>query len=217
MMNEHSLRHVINIIATFTLLIPIAAGIMKYKIAGTYYRLFLWLLMYGFLTDFFIWQLKDTSRSTSLFLFNIYDLVESIILFTFIRMTSENTTIKKICLILIWLAIPAWFIIYLSYNDEQPHMSAFDTCYNIAVAFLSGYAMLKLSEKEISLKQRSLFWILLGMFIFSFSTFFISSLMETELFKKVWFFHNFIAFITYLIFAKGFLSIKAAESVGVSH
>ena len=177
-MNEHSLKHLINIIATFTLLIPIAAGLMKYKIAEGYLRIFFFLLIYGFITDVLIWQLKNVSKSTAFVIYNAYDLVESTVLFSLIRKTSDNITVKRICLILILIAIPSWSIIFFSYHDEQPHMVPFDTSYNIAVAFLTGFVMLKLSEKEISLKEKPLFWILLGLFIYSFSTFFVSSLFE---------------------------------------
>lgn len=210
-MGEHSLRHVINVIATFTFLIPITAGVLKFKFASNHIRLLFYLLVYGFITDLVVWQLLDISRSTSLLLFNMYGLVESTILFLFIRMTSESEVVKKICILLIALAIPSWFIIYFSYQDEQPHMATFDTSYNIAVAFLTGFALLKLGEKEISLKTLPMFWMFLGLFVFSFCTFFISSLLETELRQKIWFIHNLIAFISYLIFAKGFLTIKPAD------
>ena len=209
-MNERDFHHLVNVIATFTLLIPIFAGITKYKIAGKYFRLFFFLLIYGFLTDVLIWQLKDISRSTSFFLFNVYDLVEATVLFWFIRMTSENPAIKKICIILITIAIPSWFIIYFSYQDEQPHMAGYSTSYNIAVAFLTGFALLKLGETGASIKQMPMFWILMGLFVYSFCTFFITSLFDTELRDNIWFFKNTIAFVSYLIFTKGFLSIKSS-------
>jgi hypothetical protein len=210
-MNDRSLHHLINIIATFTLLIPISAGISKYKYADFKCRLFLFFLVYGFITDLIVWLLLDSARGVSYFFFNFYNLVESLFLFWYIMVTNESTTIKKICRILLILAIPAWLISYL--ENTEKHMATFSTAYDILLTFLIGYALLKMGEKAVVLTKEPTFWFFLGIFIYCFCTFFISSLMETELRQKIWFIHNIINFVSYLILAKGFLTITPSGSV----
>src|SRR5206468_9575099 len=106
-----------------TLLIPILAGVLKFRIAGNPFRGFMFLLIYGFFTDLLVWQLLERSRATSLFLFNIYSLVESMFYFWFIMVTNEGTAIRKICRLLTVFAITLWLIIYFRFQDEQPHMT----------------------------------------------------------------------------------------------
>ena len=108
------------------------------------------------------------------------------------------------------LAIPAWLISYL--EDTEKHMATFSTAYDILAAFLCGYVLLKMGEKAIVLTKEPTFWIFLGVFIYCFCTFFITSLIETELRQKIWFIHNIINLISYLVIAKGFLTISPSRT-----
>jgi hypothetical protein len=207
-MEDNSIRHTIKIIATLTTLIPISAGILRYKTAGKNFRLFLFYLCYGFLTDVLVWQLVDVSYKASFYMFIFFPLAEALFLLWFIKATNASPLISKICNILFALMIPFWFCEHFVFNSGEHLNAVFDTAYEIIISILSAYSLLKIGETQANLSGLPLFWFQLGVFIYSFTTFFLSGFLGTELLQRIWFMNNLINLLVYLLFTKAFLSIK---------
>lgn len=221
-MDEQSFNNTIYFISVFSTLAPITAGVIKYKIAGKYYRLFLLFLVYAFLTDFYAFLLHkkyiDTGMQSVYISSEIYSLVEAVFLFFFIMVTNESTFLKKICRLMIIAAIPAWGISFALFQKGtgDSELTPFCTTYYIIAAFLSGYALLKLAEKTISLRKEPLFWFLIAIYFFCFNTFIIIAISDTAFGKRFWYIHNIINTGCLLIFMIAFLSITKSRSSRVA-
>ena len=129
MPEELTIRHTIRILATFTTLIPICAGLIRYKTVGKNFRLFLYFLVYGFLTDVLVWQLMDVSRDASFYLFILFPLAEALFLLWFIKATNTSPVITKICNILMVLMIPFWFCVHFIFNSGDQLNAVFDNSF----------------------------------------------------------------------------------------
>src|SRR5690349_20016913 len=133
-MVEINIQYSLKILATFTTLLPICVGLIKFKTAGKIYRLFLIYLIYGFLTDLLVWQLVDVSRETSFFLFILFPLVEALFMIWFIKATNESPVLIRICNVLILIMIPFWLCAHYLYNHSEQLSALFDSSYEIVVA-----------------------------------------------------------------------------------
>ena len=209
-MEEINIEHFLKIVATFATLIPICAGAIRYKTAGKPFRLFLIFLVYGFITDLLVWQLMTISRETSFFLFIIFPLVEALFMLWFIRATNTSSIIIRLCNILIVVMIPFWLSAHFLFNHSEELSALFDVSYEIVVAMLAGFSLLKLAEKETNLHKNPVFWFQTGIFVYCFTTFYVSGLLDSDLLQKIWWIHNVVNLIVYLLFTIGFLSISTA-------
>ncbi len=207
-MDIKEVQHTIRLLATFTTLMPIVAGLLRYKTAGKIFRLFLYFLVYGFLTDVLVWQLMDVSRDASFYLFILFPLAEALFLLWFMKATNTSPVITKICNILMVLMIPFWICVHFIFNSGEQLNAVFDTSYEIIISILSAYSLLKLAESQTELKKLPIFWFQLGIFIYCFTTFFLSGFLGTDLLQRIWFMHNLINLIVYLLFTKAFLTIS---------
>lgn len=210
-MDQENIQHTIKIIATFTTLIPIGAGVLRYKTAGTIFRLFLLFLVYGFLTDFFVWQLMEVSRPASFFLFIVFSLAEALFLLWFVKVINATPVITKICNILSVCMIPFWICAHYVFHNSEQYSALFDTSYLIIISILSAYTLLKLAEEKSDLQKLPVFWFMLGIFFYCFTTFFLSGFLESALLQKIWFIHNLINLMVYIVFTIGFLTISKSS------
>lgn len=206
-MNEYSFREEIGLIATFTTLIPIFIGIIRYKTAVKPLRLFLFFLIYGFFTDLIVSPLIQLSLSPKYFLFILYSLIESAFLFWFIGYSNSYSLVKRISFSLAIAMIPFWFITEIVLSPWLDPSPIFDTAYQILISILSAYSLLKLAEEKIELQKLPMFWFMLGIFFYCFTTFFISIFIGEEIRNKIWFMRNLINLLLYAIFTIGFLTI----------
>jgi hypothetical protein len=202
-------RHFLNVITTFATLIPITAAFFRLTTAGKVFRLFLLYLIYGFLTDIFVWQLMDVSRTTSFFLFILFPLVEAIFMIWFIRAINSSPVLIRICNILMIAMIPFWLTAHFLFNHSEYLSALFDSSYEIIVSMLSGFSLLKLAEKDTSLQNNPLFWLQTGIFFYCFTTFFISGFLESGFREKIWWIHNSVNILVYILFTIAFLVIPS--------
>ena len=200
-------QHLLNVITTFATLVPIAAALLRFKTAGKMYRLFLLYLTYGFLTDLLVWQLMDISTETSFFLFILFPLVEALFMIWFIKATNESPVLIRICNVLILIMIPFWLCAHYLYNHSEELSALFDSSYEIVVAMLAGFSLLKLAEKENDLLKNPVFWLQTGIFFYCFTTFYVSGFLESDLRQKVWWIHNVVNLLVYILFTIAFLTI----------
>ncbi|MCH6235121.1 hypothetical protein [Cognataquiflexum rubidum] len=105
------------------------------------------------------------------------------------------------------LTILLWVILtFVRFNFEPVNMSVgqlFDPFYEISIAFMAGFVLLQMVEKEDSVSDKPMFWIFLGIFFYCFSTFFIATFLNTDLSEKLWFLHNIFNITTYGFYTVG--------------
>ena len=211
-------KYELGIISTYSGLIPLIAGIIVFKRVGISFRLLLFLLLYGFLTDSFVGYLYNAGEiNFSRFLFNIYSPVEAVFFSLFFYKTDCFKIIRQIAFsgIFIWPLI--WFFLDIDLKTlhwvDTPYNGTFVSAYEIVIASLSTACILHLTTTGEILFKSPLFWSFLGIFIYCFCTFFINALVQTNVMNEIWFLHNIINIITCLIFIIAFLVAgKAAKS-----
>jgi len=204
-------------LAALAVLVPIGFAIRSYTTAGLTIRLFLFFMVIGLATDLTMWFLiYHQSYDYLLSIFNAYSLVDAMFCFWFIQRVTAPSPLKKIARIFLWITFPLWLASILV---KTPITIPFDTIYEIAVAFLSGFLLLKIAESEGSVAGNPFFWLLLGIFFYCFSTFFLMMLLGTEISQKVWWLNNVINVLTYVLFAvglskaPGYLSSRTGDPV----
>lgn len=204
----------LQVISILTILIPICIGIVKIKKAESPIRLFLLFLVAGLSTEIIMFYLIYSARQEYLLIaYNIYSLIEAIFFYYFITAAFKSIILLKIKrgLILVtsifWGAFVILFPAFLF--KEGTSSQIFDTTYEIIAAFLSGFVLLQLIEKEETVLSSPRFWILIGIFFYCFCTFFIMGFLNTLLAQKIWFLNNIINIITYGFYSIGLLKLRA--------
>jgi hypothetical protein len=173
-------------------------------------RLFFLFLIIGLITDVTMFYLIYIVRYERLdhlrSIFNFYSLIESLVFFLFTLRNIRWYWLRSINKILLILAPFFWLFFIQLYPEilfaEKTAGQAYGTIYEICAAFLSGFALLQMVEKEESLLSSFGFWILLGIFFYCFCTFFIMGFLNTILSQQIWFLNNIFNILTY-----GFYSI----------
>lgn len=204
-------QKILAIIATISGLLPIFFGMLVYRSLGNRYKYFLVFLIYGFLTDALVGLLYSFKFSIfiSKILFVIYPLVESVFVFWFFRHEISDLFIKKLATISMVVMFP-YYSITLIIAGTQLDLLYFNTVYNILIAFFSGYVLIQAAEKYDDITKEPIVWISLGIVLYSLGTFFIYSIFDLEVRKKIWFIHNLVSMITSLLISYAFIALRKA-------
>lgn len=196
----------VSIFSTLSILVPITASLVRIKTADLKYRLFLVFLIYGFLTDMLDWYLHGQLSMVSYVFFIVFPLVEAVFYLWLLKALNISATLSKISKWLMWLMPVLWIFSFGSFDMKENNGGIFNASYEILIAFLSGYGILKMTETENDIIRQKDFWLVIGIFIYCFCAFFVSSFLDTEILNKVWFLHNAINVFVYGVFTKAVLT-----------
>jgi hypothetical protein len=202
------------IISTYAALLPLLAGMFVFRKAEITFRIFALFILYGFLTDFSVWKLNDTEfDEIARSVFYVYCLAESLFFTWFLQKTSDHLMLTRGITICYYLFPAMWFFMHVSLSTfgwidvNDIFNSQFITVSEITIAVFAAYSIIDIfqkKEKSVLLPQ---FWFNTGIFLYCFGTFAISSFLQTPQQNKVWYVHNIINIVTYLMFTRGFLLI----------
>ena len=203
--------NLIRLITVYFTIIPIIAGILAFKKSQNLFRFFLVFLVYGFITDIFTHHFKAEYPGLTKNIFIFYSLVECSFFLYFLKQATLSRFVKKLNSILIAFYFILWLLIHflpVSMNMQlKSANSFFIALYEMPVSFISGYVLLNLIESGDRPSNYPAFWFSSGIFLYCFTTFFITSLMHTELLNRIWFVHNIINMATYISYTYGFFRI----------
>ena len=198
-------------ISTLAILVPLLLSLRFILTAEIEFRLFFIFLLIGLLTDLFGWYTFSHQDLIGYLLYatTFYSVLESIFFTWWITRFTPLTTIRSVGRIV--MVINACWICYLFINGITvsgtiSRLTFFDAFYQTAVSFLSGFVLLAIIEKEEKPHKLPAFWILIGMFVYCFSTFFIfvmKSSVAQEFADKLWPVHDVVNIITYLLYSIG--------------
>lgn len=195
-------------ISTFGILAPILVGLLRYKRVDSIGRLFLFFLLYGFLADIFVGMILPPNQ-LSYFIFKSYSVFEAVFLFWFIMRVDFSKRHHSVIKILLIIAVAVWFVTNYILVGRDELSNLFDPFYEIIISFYSGYFILQIIEMPGNGKVNlPVFWFLVGIFVYCFCTFFITMFLSTSVQNKVWFLHDIINVVIYLIYAKAFWLYK---------
>jgi hypothetical protein len=196
----------LQVASTFSVVFPLLLGLLKFKHLDFRSKFFILFLLVGFVIDLLGWYFY-TSRNevANLNTRNAYELFESIFLFWLIGNTSDNRIVRSIFLWGIFVLIPFWAFRFLDLNA----ISFYKTTIQLLLAIGSCVVLLKLVETREQAAKSIIFWLLLGVFFYCFSTFFIMGIQVSKL-ARIWYAHSLMNIFTNLIYFIGFLKLKSS-------
>lgn len=205
-------QYVFNLVSTFSVVPSLIAGSFIFKKIEIELRLYVGFLLLGLIADLMGWYFFLTENEHgNLYTTNIYSLLEAVFLTLFISKVSSNKLIKFV-FAHIWIVfIPVWCIGFF-FRDI---IKLSRTSSEVMIAFASCFCLLKIVETNQAVFAALIFWILLGVFFYFFSTFFFMSLLATKLGIKIWYLHNLINIATNLIYFVGILRVSFGKSADI--
>jgi len=194
------------IASTFSVLAPLFLLLSNFKRYDFEIKVLALYLSVGFLIDMAGWYFYSTKNSQAhYYLHHAYDLFEAIFLCWFLGRVAPYPR-AKLFFIKAWIIlVPFWFMRFF-YPDW---IGWFKTSTQVLIAFASCFFILRLVEKTEDISRNLTVWILLGIFFYCFSTYFILGMMMSVL-AKAWFSHNLMNITTNLIYCIGFIRSKKA-------
>ena len=199
----------IRILSIFSILLPLSFGWLRWRNLDKGLRFFWAFLLFAFAVDvgIYIWVRTGHSAVASV-VFSLYSLIEALVFLAFIRYGSGNLLLKRF-VSLIWVLSLVHWLGLMIFSLVKPASNflisaVFDPVYQVIAAFLAGFVLLETVEKNPQPLQTPAFWILLGIFFYSFCTFFILGLVNTILGQQLWWLHNIFNITAYGMYAVGF-------------
>jgi hypothetical protein len=221
-------------ISTFSATLPIIAG--SFVILSDRRTLFFWVfLVYGFITDFMNFLDSEpvgliTNHSICIINQNLYSLVDGVFLFYFLSLIAKETIEKAMLKLLAVCCLIGWICFYLIFDfalewvqpsslfhrsiwHESNALSApFDSGYEAMLAFASAYLLLRMTQPNRYISS-TYFWITIGIFCFSFGTFFINYFIDDQIVQGLWFVVLLDNVLTMLIYTYAFILGRKAQAI----
>lgn len=196
----------LKIASTLSILVPLLLNGYRLKQAGTLGRLFFLFLLAGLITDLGLWYIQANHyQGVSLHLFNSYSFLEALFFFWLIGQLAPSPFLKRAVRYLLYCTI-AWILFLMIPavdSGKTSQIIPFSTFYEVAASFLSGFALLSMTERVNHLTKSWKFWLLLGVFFYCFCTFFVMMLLGSQLSLNLWPLNNVINILTYVLYSVG--------------
>lgn len=203
----------IRLISIFSILVPLSIGFWRRRDLDKGLRYFWVFLLLAFVVDvgIYTWVRTGNSKAASL-IYSLYSLAEALVFLAFIRYCSGNLLLKRFAFLMWVLSVFHWLGLMI-FSLVKPEINflisaVFDPVYQVTAAFLAGFVLLEIVEKNPKPLQTPVFWTLLGIFLYCFCTFFILGLVNTILGQQMWWLHNIFNITAYGLYAKGFSTVK---------
>ena len=204
-------------ISTLAIWIPLIMAGMHWKTGDRRIRLFFIFLVFGAITDGLGWLIYRILESSSLGKYHAYFLYFYLwfeamffiwIVFEFLKSKKNRFWRRGL-----WTGISFLFLIegIIRFGFGNPmdiYTSLLISGMMVLNSFLMAFALLGLAEKNRELMRDPWFWILSGIFFYSFSVFFIDMLTYTEIGPELWKFRTLLNIIQYVFFVVGLRKIK---------
>jgi peptidoglycan/LPS O-acetylase OafA/YrhL len=200
-------------ISTISIWIPLIIAAFRLKAGGVKLILFFIFLSTGAIVDGIGWGMNLIQSNTFLLplILYFYLFFEALffvwVSFEFLNEENVKKWRKRIFFCLMILFLIRGYVVFFSRLDPTTIVSYIDTGTMVLCAFLFAFALMKLAESESNLMQNPWFWILSGMFFYSFGTFFVDLIVSTEAGGALWPIRNVVNIIQYGFFVVGLLKM----------
>lgn len=208
-------------ISTISIWIPLILAGIRLKTGGVKIILFFLFLTVGTFVDGIGWGM-DLVQSNAFLLpivLYFYLFFEALffawLAFEFLNGTKIKQLKKGVFISLIVVFLIRGYVVFFSGLDPITIVSFIDTGTMVLCSFLFGFALLNLAESESNLMQNPWFWILSGMFFYSFGTFFVDLIVSTKAGVALWPIRNIVNIIQYGFFVVGLLKLPRRESTEI--
>lgn len=196
---SEELGYVLQITSTFSVVLPLALGCWYARAASLAVRGFLFLLFIGFMVDLSGWYFYLTHNAdANLYVRHFYDLFETLAFIWFLNHVTSRKLLKKI---LKWAPFPI-VLFWASRFANLEFISVYKASTEVAIAFTAAFILIEIVERNQRPFRIVVFWILIGLFFYCFTTYFLMGLLYTNL-GRVWYAHTVVNIVTNLIYCIG--------------
>lgn len=194
-------------ISLYFILIPTAASLLTLRHSRLSAVMFM-LFVLGIATEQIM--LHDR-RLGELVIFDVYCLAECTIFLWIVLAPHDGPSYRRFLMVLLLIVLPSWlFFIFilptsLSVNGQYLTGSGlFNSLYQVCIAYMAASKLLKIIEKIPTPYDAPIFWVVLGIFVYCFGTFFEMIFLWKKLVaQEIWYIHNIINIVTYIIYSIG--------------
>jgi hypothetical protein len=191
----------LKIFSTFSVLVPLLFGMWGKFFQKWPYNLFMVFLSFGFIIDLIGWYMYISSNAEGNWIFRYaYSLAEPLFLFWWIGYFTISKEITKATRVFIGISFLFW-IITIFYQTLFSYYFIFTA---VSLSFFAGFLVLEIIEYNKGTQMPLSFWIVFGIFFYSFCTFFIKGMINFQVAGNLWFVQNVANITTNLIYALGF-------------
>jgi hypothetical protein len=203
-------------ISSLAIWIPILFALFKLKTGDSKFRLFFIFLVFGALVDSFGMVIYYFLARELFYFHGIFQILylwfESFffvwLCFSFLEFNQKNKW-RNILLIGFSGMFITEFILRIVISSPNDTFSAFiHSFFLVTSSFLSAFALLRIAENKGDILRYSWFWILSGIFIYCFSSFFVDMLSYTAIGRGIWSIRVLANMIQYGFFVVGLLKMS---------
>lgn len=198
-------------------LIPIAIGLRALRFDKTLAGVFVAFLSIGIIAEWWMYLVILAGNiPAATIVFQCYSLFEALTFLWIVYRLTYITVLKRIIPIIacaipvIWVVcmfgVPRW----MGFNYGS---AIFDSTYEILVAFLAGFSLLRLAEHAEPLFGQARFWLLFALFFYCFGTFFVMIFLKTPLAEGLWILNNIVNVTTYGFYSIGLLRLSTSSKL----
>lgn len=204
-------------ISTLAIWIPLILAGLRWKTGDSKLRLFCVFLLFGAVTDGLGWASYvnqeyywlNRAASYCQFLYLWFEALFFIWLAYEFYQTNKSLFWRKV----LWIGISLIFLIdaFNRYGVEEPIRNFSSFLYSgflVLSSFLMAFALLRIAEEKGEIMAEPWFWILSGIFFYSFSCFFIDMLTFTEYADGLWRLRVIFNMIQYVFFVVGLVKMN---------
>lgn len=200
---------VTKIAATLLEAVPAVAGMLVWKKSNKRLRLFTIFLTYAFLTDVFCWNFYAAYPAAGRFVLALYSLTESCFFLYFIYLTGlagpAQLLLKRVLQLMPLVFLVCYFSWQSPYVLEVPYAGIHSIIYLVMASVFVTYAILRFIETDEQSQPSPDFYMLTGIFIYCFCSFFSDAFIGSAFKNNIWWVHDAANMIAYVIFTYGLL------------
>ncbi len=197
----------LQVASTLSVLFPIVSSFLVFRLIEPKIKWFVALLLFGFAVDLFGWYCYLTSQgSINLIVRYVYELVEALFWFWMISIITSSSLVKKVSRYAMYAIIPFWVMCLIN----KDLLALFETVTQVYLSFATCFCVLRMIEDDASSTEGLVFWLFIGLFFYTFCTFFFMSLLANQFDVKLWYAHNIINIAANLIYFVGFLKLRSS-------
>lgn len=207
-------------ISSIAIWIPLILAGSRLRTGDTKLRLFFVFLLFGTITDglgYIVYRFLDSEvfgiyHQILQFLYLWFEAMFFVWLaFEFFEITQKSWWKKVLRLSLILIFGIDGGLRFVILNPNYTYTSIVFSAFLVLSSFLMAFALLGLAERNGEIMSDPWFWILSGIFFYSFSCFFIDMLAYTNLGQELWRFRTILNIIQYIFFVVGLVKMNRSQ------
>jgi hypothetical protein len=209
---------ILGYLAVVSYVLPIPAGMLKYRILSSEFKILLYLLIIGFITDVLsLWQYLG--HWSAHWLVHVYIVIEFVLVMIMISLWQESKNINRLFKLIIILYIVFWVYAKCTFEPINSLYYLSGSVSGVLLTLSAGYTLfVVIGQKAQPLNRNDRFWILLSLvinYMGSLLPIVFASIVfahSLEYLFRLWSITWILAILSHVLFMIGFICHKTRTS-----